>query len=66
MTPEAYVFDRSGDTLRYHGRIDDAVNAEKVRTHDLQDVLEADAEGPSGIGIEGTRAFGCTIKRTRI
>jgi hypothetical protein len=65
MTPEAYVFDRSGE-LRYHGRIDDAVNAEKARTHDLQDVLEAMLTGHQASTLKETRAFGCTIKRSRI
>lgn len=64
MTPETFVFDRSG-TLRYHGRIDDATNPARVRVHDLQDVLEALAANRMEPTLRETRAFGCTIKRSQ-
>jgi hypothetical protein len=64
MTPEVFVFDRSG-AMRYHGRIDDAVNPARVRSHDLRNVLEALLEGRLEAGLRETRAFGCTIKRSR-
>lgn len=65
MTPEVFVFDRPG-TLRYHGRIDDAVNLARVRSHDLRDVLEALEAGRLEAKLRETRAFGCTIKRGRL
>jgi len=64
MTPEVFVFDAPG-TLRYHGRIDDAVNTARVRSHDLRDVLEALESGRLESTLRETRAFGCTIKRSR-
>ncbi len=64
MTPEVFVFDKAG-TLRYHGRIDDAVNPARVRARDLQDVLDALLAGRLQDGLRETRAFGCTIKRSR-
>lgn len=65
MTPEVFVFDRSGET-RYHGRIDDAVNPARVRNHDLRDALDLILAGGHMADLKReTRAFGCTIKRRR-
>jgi peroxiredoxin len=63
FTPETYVFDQTG-TLRYHGRIDDSRNIEKVTMHDLQTTLDALAGGKS-LAVTETKAFGCTIKRVQ-
>ncbi len=62
MTPEVFVFDQAGNQ-RYHGRVDDAVNPARVRSHDLQDALSALLSGKLEAGLKETRAFGCTIKR---
>ena len=60
-TPEVFLFDSEGK-LRYHGRIDDNYeSAERARSHDLRDAIEAllagEAPDPSLTG-----AVGCTIK----
>ena len=58
-TPHAFVFD-ADRRLRYSGRIDDARIAESVKTHDLQDAVEALlAGGPPA--VETTEPFGCSI-----
>jgi len=60
-TPEAYVFDATG-VLVYHGTIDDnAENASAVKQHFLGDALEAVANGKP-VGLQETKALGCTIK----
>ena len=61
VTPEAYLLDPNNKLL-YHGRIDNARNAEQVETSDLRNALDAALAGKS---IEKTeaKAFGCTIKR---
>lgn len=64
MTPKAFVFDRRGE-LRYRGRIDDAVNLARVRSHDLRETLEGLLAGNLTPGLRESRALGCTIKRRR-
>ena len=61
VTPEAYFIGMNGKLL-YHGRIDNARNADQVQTTDLRNALEAALAGKA---IEKTeaKAFGCTIKR---
>jgi len=61
VTPEAYFLD-ANNKLLYHGRIDNARNADQVQTTDLRNALEAALAGKA---IEKTeaKAFGCTIKR---
>ena len=61
VTPEAYFLD-ANNKLLYHGRIDNARNADQVQTTDLRNALDAALAGKS---IEKTeaKAFGCTIKR---
>jgi len=60
-TPEAFLFDAEG-TLAYHGAIDDnAREPGKVKTHYLEDALQAVAGGKK-IELAETKAFGCTIK----
>jgi thiol-disulfide isomerase/thioredoxin len=63
VTPESYVIDSSG-ILRYHGSIDDNMNAARVRTQRLRQALDALLGGKPVPAIE-TKAFGCTIKRVR-
>jgi hypothetical protein len=62
-TPEAFVFDRSGQ-LRYRGRIDDAVNPARVRAHSLRDAIEAVVQGRE-VREPQTRALGCSIHRAK-
>ncbi len=61
VTPEAYFLDPNNKLL-YHGRIDNARNADQIETSDLRNALDASLAGKA---IEKTeaKAFGCTIKR---
>jgi peroxiredoxin len=61
VTPEAYFLD-ANNKLLYHGRIDNARNADQIETTDLRNALDAALAGKA---IEKTeaKAFGCTIKR---
>jgi peroxiredoxin len=61
VTPEAYFLDPNNKLL-YHGRIDNARNADQLETSDLRNALDAALAGKA---IEKTeaKAFGCTIKR---
>ncbi|MEN3000876.1 MAG: redoxin domain-containing protein [Armatimonadota bacterium] len=61
VTPEVFVLD-SKFILRYHGRIDDSQNPDRVTKRDLQEALDALLAGKEPPVTE-TRAFGCTIKR---
>jgi thiol-disulfide isomerase/thioredoxin len=61
VTPESYVIDSSG-VLRYHGSIDDDMNAARVHTQRLRLALDALLAGKPVPATE-TKAFGCTIKR---
>jgi len=61
VTPEVYVLDTEG-ILRYHGRIDDSMDASGVSSRDLEAALAAMLAGETPPKDE-TRAFGCTIKR---
>jgi thiol-disulfide isomerase/thioredoxin len=61
VTPESYVIDSSG-ILRYHGSIDDDMNASRVHVRRLRQALDALLAGKSVPAME-TKAFGCTIKR---
>lgn len=63
VTPETYVIDRSG-TIRYHGSIDDSQNPARIRNQGLRAALDAVLAGRNVQNAE-TKAFGCTIKRTR-
>lgn len=62
-TPETFVIDAK-NTVRYHGYIDDAQNPARVHAHGLRDALDAVLEDRPVANPE-TKAFGCTIKRTR-
>ncbi len=61
VTPEAYLYDATW-TLRYHGRIDDNMRADKVTVSDLRNALDAVLSG-SDVATKETKAFGCSIKR---
>jgi len=60
-TPEAYLIDGNGN-LVYHGRIDNSVELNEVKTHDLANAIDAVLAGKPVINSE-TKAFGCSIKR---
>jgi len=63
VTPETYVFDKSG-VLRYHGYIDDAANAARVQVQGARKAIDAVLAGKP-VEMKETRSFGCTIKRVR-
>ena len=63
VTPESYVIDK-GNTLLYHGAIDDARNPARVTAKGLRLALDAALAG-SAVTTTETKAFGCTIKRVR-
>jgi peroxiredoxin len=63
VTPEVFVLD-SNFILRYHGRIDDSQNPQRVSQRDLKNALDAILEGKQP-PVQQTRAFGCTIKRVQ-
>jgi peroxiredoxin len=63
VTPEVFVLD-SNFVLRYHGRIDDSQNPQRVSQRDLKNALDAILEGKQP-PVQQTRAFGCTIKRVQ-
>jgi cytochrome oxidase Cu insertion factor (SCO1/SenC/PrrC family) len=62
-TPDSLVFDGAG-RVRYHGRIDDAQNPARVRSHSLRLAIDAVLAGRE-VAQPETKAFGCTIKRAR-
>ncbi len=63
VTPEVFVLD-SNFVLRYHGRIDDSQNPQRVSQRDLKNALDAILAGRDP-EVKETRAFGCTIKRVQ-
>lgn len=63
VTPEVFVVD-SNFVLRYHGRIDDNQNPQRVTQRDLKNALDALLAGKEP-PVKETRAFGCTIKRVQ-
>ena len=60
VTPEVYVFD-SERRLKYHGRVDDNRDPQRVMKHDLRNAIDALLRGDQVPVAEAT-AFGCTIK----
>jgi peroxiredoxin len=60
-TPEAYLIDNSGK-LVYHGRIDNSLELNQVKTHNLADAIDEVLAGKPVLNPE-TKAFGCSIKR---
>ena len=59
-TPHVFIFDKER-RLRFAGRIDDAENPEKTKTHDTRDALDALLAGQP-VPVETTKVFGCSIK----
>jgi peroxiredoxin len=59
-TPHVFVFDKER-RLRFSGRIDDAENPEKTKTHDTRDAIEAVLAGRP-VPVATTKVFGCSIK----
>jgi peroxiredoxin len=59
-TPEAFLFDKSG-TLVYHGAVDDAKEAEKVKERYLKNAMTAVASGKP-VALAETKSIGCGIK----
>ena len=59
-TPHLFLFDRER-RLRYAGRIDDADDPRKARSHDARNALEA-VLANAEVSPETTRPFGCSIK----
>jgi len=62
-TPETFVIGPDG-AIRYHGRIDDAQNQARVQQNSLRLAIDAVLAGAE-VATPETKAFGCTIKRTR-
>jgi peroxiredoxin len=60
-TPEVYFLD-AGNTLVYHGRIDNHRDVTMVQSNDLRDAIEATLAGKPVVKTEAA-AFGCSIKR---
>lgn len=63
ITPEAFLLDAKR-VVRYHGRVDDSRVAAEVRTHDLQNALDALLAGHLPLKPE-VRSFGCAISRVQ-
>ncbi|MEK7249921.1 MAG: thioredoxin family protein [Bacteroidota bacterium] len=63
VTPEIFLLDSKG-MVHYHGRIDNARNAEKITANDLRETLDALLAGKA-VPKSETKAFGCTIKRVK-
>jgi len=63
VTPECYVFDKEG-VLQYHGYIDDSTNAARIRVQGVRKAIDAVLSGKP-VELKQTKAFGCTIKRSR-
>jgi len=61
VTPEAFLIDTNG-TIIYHGRIDNSLEINKVKTHDLTDALDAYLAGKPILTPE-TKPFGDEIHR---
>lgn len=61
FTPEIFVLNNNFEQL-YHGRIDDSRRENKVKVHDLENVLNEILAGKE-VSVKETKAFGCSIKR---
>jgi thiol-disulfide isomerase/thioredoxin len=59
-TPHLFIFDRERK-LRYEGRIDNNLRADKATTHEARDAIEALLAGKP-VAVEHTPTFGCSIK----
>ena len=63
VTPET-LRDRQRRRVRYHGYVDDSLNAARVHNQGLRSALDAVLAGKP-VPTAETKAFGCTIKRRR-
>ena len=63
VTPEAFVFDRTGVVV-YHGAIDDSQKEAGVTTKPLRAALDA-VLASKGVPKAEQKAFGCSIKRVK-
>ncbi len=63
VTPETFVIDKQG-VIRYHGAIDDAQNAARIRKQGLRSALDEVLAGKP-VSVAETKAFGCSVKRAR-
>ena len=61
FTPEIFVMNPALEIL-YHGRIDDSMRDNDIKTHDLRTALDEILAGKP-VSTKETKAFGCTIKR---
>jgi peroxiredoxin len=61
VTPEAFLLDDSG-VMRYHGRIDDNRDPEKVVHRDLGNAIDLQLAGRKAT-LQETPTFGCAITR---
>ena len=63
VTPETFVIGSDG-VVRYHGYIDDSLNAARIQNQGLRKALDAVLAGQP-VSMGETKAFGCTIKRAK-
>jgi len=59
-TPHLFIFDKDRK-CRYTGRIDDSEDAEKVKSNDARNAIDAILSGKP-VPIETTKTFGCSMK----
>lgn len=59
-TPHVFIFDKER-RLRYVGRVDDSEKAERVKSHDARNAIEALLSGKA-VPIKKTKTIGCSIK----
>jgi peroxiredoxin len=60
VTPHIFIFDAQRK-LRYEGRIDDRMQAEKVKSHDARNALDA-LLAHTPVAVPHTPVFGCSTK----
>lgn len=60
VTPHVFLLDAEG-VVRYRGRIDDSAKPGEVKSRDLNNALDALAEGKP-VPVSATKAFGCSVK----
>jgi peroxiredoxin len=63
VTPEVFILDKAGKIV-YHGSIDDSQEISRVKTKRARAALDEVLEGKP-VQTAETKAFGCTIKRTK-
>lgn len=60
VTPHIFIFDKERK-LRFEGRIDDALNEQKVKTRDARNAIDALLAGKP-VPVDSTAVFGCSVK----